>query len=110
MGPMIVSSTAGSLYAHTYMYTTCTHTYVHAHTHTHRILAAGPNKLLVAAASGDHKAIRRLVEEEGISPSQVFQHGITALHEACEGGYVEAVQVLLSLGAAVDKQVHLLVI
>ena len=45
------------------------------------------------------------MEEEGISPSHEFQHGVTALHEACEGGHVEAMQVLVSLGADVNAQV-----
>ncbi len=41
-----------------------------------------------------------------MSPSHDFHHGVTALHEAAEGGFVETVQVLLSLGAVVDKQVY----
>ena len=55
---------------------------------------------------GDSEAIRHLVGEEGVSPSHEFAHGVTALHEACEGGYVETVSVLLALGADVNKQVH----
>ena len=72
-----------------------------------RILAEGPNRLLVAAGAGDHDALRHLIEDEGISPSHEFQHGITALHEVSEGGHDEAVKVLLSLGADVNKQVHI---
>ena len=41
-----------------------------------------------------------------MSPSHEFPHGITALHEACEGGHEEAVEVLIALGADVNKQVH----
>ena len=70
-----------------------------------RLLASGPYKLLVAASTGDYPAITRLVNEEGISPSHEFQHGVTALHEACEGGRTEAVQTLVDLGADVNKQV-----
>ena len=70
-----------------------------------RLLASGPYKLLVAASTGDYPAITRLVNEEGISPSHEFQHGVTALHEACEGGHTEAVQMLVDLGADVNKQV-----
>ena len=69
------------------------------------MLAFGPSRLLVAASDGDHTSIRQLVEG-GVSPSHEFPHGITALHEACEGGHEEAVEVLIALGADVNKQVH----
>lgn len=69
------------------------------------MLASGANQLLVAASEGDIEMICKLVEEEKISPSHEFQHGITALHEACEGGHVQASQLLLDLGADVNKQV-----
>lgn len=59
----------------------------------------------MAASEGDNEMIFKLVKEEGISPSLEFQHGITALHEACEGGHVEATQLLIDLGADVSKQV-----
>ena len=50
--------------------------------------------------------IRKMVNEEKISPSHEFQHGVTALHEACEGGHIEATQLLIDLGADVNKQVQ----
>ena len=70
-----------------------------------RLLAFGPNRLLLAASNGDHTTIRQLVED-GVSPSHEFPRGITALHEACEGGHEEAVKVLIDLGADVNKQVY----
>ena len=75
-----------------------------------RKLAFGAHHLLVAASEGDSDMIRKMVKEEQISPSHEFQHGVTALHEACEGGHVEAAQLLIDLGADVNKQVHVLVI
>ena len=70
-----------------------------------RLLAAGINELLVAACRGDEKNIESLVNEKGFSPSQQFQQGVTALHEACEGGHSECVVLLIDLGAEVNKQV-----
>ena len=70
-----------------------------------RLLATGVNKLMVAACTGDSDSIRSLVNEEGFSPSHEFQQGVTALHEACEGGHEECVAVLIELGAEVNKQV-----
>ena len=72
---------------------------------TCRLLASGANCLLVAACEGDTESILKLVEEEGISPSHEFSHGITPLHEACDGGHVEATKLLIELGADVNKQV-----
>ena len=60
-----------------------------------RLLVSGPHKLLVAASTGDYPAITRLVNEEGISPSHVFQQ---LCKRACEGGHTEAVQTLVDLG------------
>lgn len=60
----------------------------------------------MAASEGDSDMIHKVVAEEQISPSHEFQHGVTALHEACEGGHVEAAQCLIDLGADVNKQVH----
>ena len=60
----------------------------------------------MAASEGDSDVIRKMVKEEQISPSHEFQHGVTALHEACEGGHIEAAQLLIDLGADVNKQVH----
>ena len=77
----------------------------HMPPHPPRLLASGPYKLLVAASTGDYPAITKLVNEEGISPSHEFQHGVTALHEACEGGHTEAVQTLVDLGAGINQQV-----
>ena len=70
-----------------------------------RLLDSGPYQLLVAASTGDHSALAQLINEEGISPSHEFPRGITALHEACERGHVEATQLLVDLGADVNKQV-----
>ena len=69
------------------------------------MLASGANRLLIAASEGNSEMIRKLVEEEKISASHEFQHGVTALHEACESGHVEATQLLIDLGADVNKQV-----
>ena len=60
----------------------------------------------MAASEGDCDMIRKMVNEEKISPSHEFQHGVTALHEACEGGHIEATQLLIDLGADVNKQVQ----
>lgn len=65
----------------------------------------GVDCLLVAACTGDSDAIRTLVNEEGFSPSHEFQQGVTALHEACEGGHKDCVDILIELGAEVNKQV-----
>ena len=70
-----------------------------------RLLAQGPTRLLVAATTGDHEAIERLVQGEGISAGHAFLHGRTALHEACQCGHMEAVKTLLRLGADVNAQV-----
>ena len=70
-----------------------------------RLLAVGINELLVAACTGDSDKIRTLVIEEGFSPSHEFQQGVTALHEACEGGHEQCVAVLIELGAVVNQQV-----
>ena len=70
-----------------------------------RLLAVDVNRLLVAACSGDSHTIKALVNEEGFSPSHEFQQGVTALHEACEGGHEECVNVLIELGAETNKQV-----
>lgn len=71
----------------------------------YRLLASGANRLLVAASEGDKEMILKLVKEEKISPSHEFQHGVTALHEACESGHINATQMLIDLGADVNKQV-----
>lgn len=71
----------------------------------YRLLAVGPNKLLLAASIGDTQLIRQLISEEGVSPSHVFPHGVTALHEACESGQLEAVRIFIDSGADVNKQV-----
>ena len=60
---------------------------------------------MVAACTGDSVNIQSLIKEEGFSPSHEFQQGVTALHEACEGGHEECVSVLIELGAEVNKQV-----
>ena len=75
------------------------------YTYTCRVLASGANRLLVAASDGDSDSILKLVKEEGISPSHEFSHGITPLHEACEGGHIKAAELLIDLGADVNKQV-----
>ena len=59
----------------------------------------------MAACTGDSNMIRTLVNERGFPPSHEFQQGITALHEACEGGHEQSVTVLIELGADVNKQV-----
>ena len=74
-----------------------------------RLLAVGADCLFVAACTGDSEAIRHLVTEEGVSPSHEFQQGVTALHEACEGGFEECVSILIELGAEVNKQVSYVV-
>lgn len=60
----------------------------------------------MAACTGDTNSIRSLVSENGFSPSHEFQQGVTALHEACEGGHTESVEALIELGADVYKQVQ----
>ena len=70
-----------------------------------RILAVGPNKLLLAASVGDHQEMQRLIEGEGLSPCHVYPRGITALHESCEAGHTEATKLLIDNGADVNKQV-----
>ena len=69
------------------------------------MLSSGENRLLVAASEGDCEMIIRLVKEEKIPLSHEFLHGVTALHEACEGGHIDATQLLVDLGADVNKQV-----
>jgi len=55
---------------------------------------------------GDSHEIRRLVEEEGLKPGHTYHLGLTALHESCECGHVEATKQLLQLGAEVNNQVR----
>ena len=74
--------------------------------HMCRLLAVGPNKLLLAAMTGDHHEIVRLVEEEGLNPIHTHHLGLTALHEASGAGHIEACRTLLALGADVHKQVQ----
>ena len=81
------------------------HVSVAHHNFICRILASGANRLLMAACEGDNESILKLVEEEGVSPSHEFSHGITPLHEACEGGHIKATELLIELGADVNKQV-----
>lgn len=71
------------------------------------MLAFGSHRLLIAASEGDCDMISKILQEEKVSPSFEFQHGITALHEACEGGHIEATQLLIDHGADVNKQVLL---
>ena len=71
---------------------------------TSRLLAYGPMRLLLAAMTGDHAGIERLVQGEGISAGHAFLHGRTALHEACHCAHVEAVRALIRLGADVNAQ------
>ena len=35
----------------------------------------------------------------------MFKQSSSSIHEACEGGHMEAVQTLVDLGAVVNKQV-----
>ena len=67
----------------------------------------GPNRLLLAASMGDHEEIQQLVVKEGLSPSHVFLHGVTALHEASKAGHIEATKLLVEKGADVNKQVYI---
>ena len=67
----------------------------------------GVNQLLVAACNGDSSTLQNLIKNEGYSASHEFQEGVTALHEACEGGFEDCVSVLIALGADVNKQVCL---
>ena len=60
----------------------------------------------MAACTGDSNGIRILVNKEEFPPSHEFQQGVTALHEACEAGHTECVEVLVELGANVNKQVE----
>ena len=69
------------------------------------MLSSGVNRLLVAASEGDCEMILWLIKDEKIPISHEFQHGVTALHEACEGGHIDATQLLVDLGADVNKQV-----
>jgi ankyrin repeat protein len=71
----------------------------------YRVLSSGANRLLMAASEGDNESVLKLVEEEGVSPSHELSHGITPLHEACEGGHVKTTELLIELGADVNKQV-----
>ena len=70
-----------------------------------RLLACGTDRLLVAASLGDEELIERLVQSEGVSPSHEFKHGLTALHESCDAGHLPATNLLVDLGADVNKQV-----
>ena len=66
----------------------------------------GPNKLLLAAITGNSEELQHLVAEEGLSPGHVFHHGVTALHEASEAGHVEVCKLLIDSGVDVNKQVN----
>ena len=64
----------------------------------------------MAACTGDSERIRTLVNDRGFPPSHQFQQGVTALHEACEGGHCECVVLLIELGAVVNMQVRVCIL
>ena len=73
---------------------------------SHRLLAEGTNRLLVAVSSEDALLVKKLVSESSIDVNTDFCHnGYTVLHEACEGESEELVELLLKLGANVNKRV-----
>ena len=72
----------------------------------YRLLATGANLLLVAASTNDSAVVTHLVTSKGISvDSQFYHNGHTALHEACELGFLDVVKTLMELGANVNKKV-----
>ncbi len=62
--------------------------------------------MLVAACTNDSVSITKLVTSEGIDvDSQFYRNGHTALHQACEQGFMEVVKTLSDLGASVNTKV-----
>lgn len=54
----------------------------------------------------DQTVISHLVLEEGVSVTTEYYHnGYTALHQACEEGYDDITQLLIELGADINKKV-----
>ena len=82
------------------------HLLIHSSHLFHRLLATGNNRLLVAVMEDDQTVISHLVLEEGVSVNTEFYHnGYTALHQACEEGYDDITQLLIELGADINKKV-----
>ena len=78
---------------------------------SHRLLASGSNRLLVAASTDDTATISRLVREEGVTvDAEFFHNGYTALHRVSEEGYLQSAELLITLGADVNKRVCLLLV
>jgi ankyrin repeat protein len=70
-----------------------------------RLLADGPQHVLIAASSGDISELKRLRDKEGYNPCALtFLNGWTALHEACKAGHVEVVKLLLGGDVAINAK------
>ena len=75
----------------------------------YRLLADGPQHVLIAASSGDISELKRLRDKEGYNPCALtFLNGWTALHEACKAGHVEVVKLLLGGDVAINAKVRTL--
>jgi len=59
------------------------------------------DRLLTACQKNQPHVVRRLIEQEGVDPSHANRVGQSALHVASLWGHVEAVEILLELGANV---------
>ena len=60
----------------------------------------------MAVSSEDVSLVKKLISEKAIDVNTEFCHNsYTVLHEACEGESLELVELLLQLGANVNKRV-----
>lgn len=65
-------------------------------------ILSGGNRLISAARAGNHKDVKRLIEEH-VDVNAGSVGGSTALMQAARSGYTEIVKLLLANGADTDK-------
>jgi hypothetical protein len=61
-------------------------------------------ELFTAAASNNAATVRRIIEQDGLSPETLLSNGNTPLHVACSSGALDAATTLLDLGADPNRR------
>ncbi|KAG0215469.1 ankyrin repeat-containing domain protein [Mortierella sp. GBAus27b] len=62
------------------------------------------HNIWLAASDGDLEAVKKFVEERGVSVDAQDEYGYSALHAAASYGYTELIEYLLGKGANVNIQ------